>query len=70
MTTESNKALVMRFINRVQNHHNTTPLELKLPIGPHTIEVRREGFSSIPRDVIVEIEKGETKHVSFTFNRD
>ncbi len=50
--------------------HNTTPLELKLPIGPHTIEVRREGFSSIPRDVIVEIEKGETKHVSFTFNRD
>ena len=50
--------------------HNTTPLELKLSVGPHTIEVKRDGFSTIPRDVIVEIKKGETKYVSFTFNRN
>ena len=50
--------------------HNTTPLQLKLAVGPHTIEVKRDGFSTIPRDVIVEIKKGETKYVSFTFNRN
>ncbi len=50
--------------------HNTTPLDIKLPVGSHTIEVRRDGFSPIPRDVIVEVEKGQTKYVSFTLNKN
>lgn len=48
---------------------NTTPLEVKLPVGSHTIEVRREGFNSIPRDIIVVVEKGATKRVAFTFSK-
>ncbi len=47
--------------------HNTTPLEIELPVGSHTIEVRRDGFNSVPKDVIVQVENGETKYVSFTF---
>jgi serine/threonine protein kinase len=49
---------------------NTTPLELKLPIGSHTIEIRREGFNAVPKDIIVVVEKNETKFVSFSFSKD
>ncbi len=47
--------------------HNTTPLEVKLTAGSHTIEVKRDGFNSVPKDVIVKVEKGQTKYVSFSF---
>jgi hypothetical protein len=49
---------------------NTTPIELRLPAGSHTIEVRREGFNAVPRDIIVEVEKDQTKYVSFTFMKN
>ena len=49
---------------------NTTPVEIKLPVGSHTIEVRREGFSAIPRDIIVVVQKGQTKYVSFTLTKN
>ncbi len=45
---------------------NTTPLELSLPVGTHTIEVRRDGFNAVPKDIIVTVEKDQTKFVSFT----
>lgn len=49
--------------------HNTTPLQLKLTVGAHSIELKRDGFNSIPKDVIVQVEKGQTKHVAFTFTQ-
>ncbi|MFQ6114320.1 MAG: PEGA domain-containing protein, partial [bacterium] len=48
---------------------NTTPLKINLPIGSHTIAVKRDGFDSIPKDIIVAVEKGVTKYVSFTFTK-
>lgn len=49
---------------------NTTPLELTLPVGSHTIEVRRDGFNALPRDIIVTVEKDQTKYVSFTLMKN
>ncbi len=49
---------------------NTTPVEISLSAGSHTIEVRRKGFSSVPRDIIVEVKKGETKYVAFTLMKN
>ncbi|MFQ5652740.1 MAG: PEGA domain-containing protein [bacterium] len=49
--------------------HNTTPLKVQLPVGSHTIEVKRDGFNSVPKDVIVKVEKDQTKYVSFVFMR-
>jgi serine/threonine protein kinase len=49
---------------------NTTPLEIALPVGSHTIEVRRDGFNSIPKDIIVVVEKDQTKFVAFTFTKN
>jgi len=54
---------------RWEKGHNTTPLELKLTVGSHTIELKRPGFNAIPKDVIIKVEKGQTKYVSFTFTR-
>ncbi len=48
---------------------NTTPLEITLPAGSHTVEVRRDGFNSIPQDIIVVVEKDQTKYVGFTFTK-
>ncbi len=48
---------------------NTTPLDIKLPVGDHSIEVRRDGFSSVPKDVIVKVEAGKTQYAAFTFTR-
>ncbi|MCG8606779.1 protein kinase [bacterium] len=53
-----------------QGTPNTTPLELELPVGSHTIEIRREGFNAVPKDIIVVVEKNETKFVSFSFSKD
>lgn len=49
---------------------NTTPLELTLPAGSHTVEVRRDGFNAVPKDIIVVIEKDQTKYVSFTLMKN
>lgn len=49
--------------------HNTTPVELRLPVGPHTIAVKRDGYNSLPQDIIVNVEKDETKYVAFTFSK-
>jgi hypothetical protein len=37
--------------------YSTTPLKIKLPVGSHKIEVKREGFHSSPVDTMVNIEK-------------
>jgi hypothetical protein len=39
-------------------------------VGSHTIEVRRDGFNSIPKDIIVVVEKDQTKFVAFTFTKN
>ncbi|MFQ5640054.1 MAG: protein kinase [bacterium] len=49
---------------------NTTPVEISLPVGSHTIEVRREGFNAIPRDIIVVVDTKSTKFVSFTLTKN
>jgi serine/threonine protein kinase len=48
---------------------NTTPLKIDLPVGTHTITVKRDGFNPIPQDTVVEVEKGVTKYVSFTLTK-
>lgn len=52
-----------------EDKHNTTPIELKLPVGVHTIAVKREGFSANPEEVRIKIDKNTTKRVSFTFTK-
>lgn len=49
---------------------NTTPVQISLPVGLHTIEIRRDGFNAIPRDIIMVVAKQETKYVSFTLTKD
>ncbi len=49
---------------------NTTPLELSLAAGSHTVEIRRDGFNAVPRDIIVVVEKDQTKYVSFTLMKN
>lgn len=52
-----------------QEKHNTTPIELRLPVGVHTIAVKRDGFTASPPEVKVEVEENTTKRVAFTFSK-
>jgi len=52
-----------------EDKHNTTPIELRLPVGVHTIEVKRDGFTASPSEVRVKVEENATKRVSFTFSK-
>ena len=48
-----------------QGEHNTTPLKIKLPVGNHRVEVKRDGFISSPVYTSIFIEKNLEKRVSF-----
>jgi hypothetical protein len=48
-----------------QGEYNTTPLRIKLPIGYHRVEVKRDGFVCSPEYKSVFIEKNVEKRVSF-----
>ena len=52
-----------------EENPNTTPLNMNLPVGSHTISVRREGFVSTPKDKTVIVDKGVTKYFSFVFSK-
>ncbi len=45
--------------------HNTTPLELRLEVGPHKIEVRRDGFVALPADTTIVVAKNSKEFASF-----
>jgi hypothetical protein len=47
------------------NESNTTPLRLKLPVGLHQIEVKREDFFCIPADTSIFVDENTEKLVSF-----
>jgi len=48
-----------------QGGQNTTPLKIKLPVGNHRIEVKRDGFVSSPEYKFIFIEKNVETRVSF-----
>lgn len=48
-----------------QGEQNTTPLKIKLPVGNHRVEVKRDGFVSSPEYKSIFIEKNVEKRVSF-----
>jgi len=48
-----------------QGEYNTTPLKIRLPVGNHKVEVRRDGFVSSPAHTAIFIEKDVEKRVSF-----
>ena len=48
-----------------QEKHNTTPLELSLEVGPHKIEVRRDGFVALPSDTTIVVAKDTKEFTSF-----
>jgi hypothetical protein len=49
-----------------RGQQNTTPIVVELPVGPHTVSVKRDGFQNRPDQFEVITEKGQTKYVSFT----
>lgn len=49
--------------------HNTTPLELKLSVGLHLIELKRDGFVCEPPSIRVQVAKDETQYISFSLER-
>jgi hypothetical protein len=48
-----------------QGEYNTTPLKIRLPVGYHKVEVKRDNFFSSPVDTAIFIAKGMEKRVSF-----
>jgi len=48
---------------------NTTPLQIKLPVGKHTIKVSRDGFVAKPMDLVVDVKENETIFISFTLSK-
>lgn len=49
--------------------HNTTPLNLKLPVGQYTFSVKREGFTAIPSDTTIQVKKNAVQYLSFKLVR-
>jgi len=52
-----------------QKKHNTTPLEVNLEAGSHKIEVRREGFVTIPADTTIVVGTNRTHFISFRLTK-
>lgn len=51
------------------NSPNTTPLNLRLPAGPHKISVQRSGFVAVPKDTTVLVEKDQMVHAYFSLKK-
>ena len=45
--------------------NNTTPIEINLEVGSHKIEVRREGFATLPADTAIVVGNNTIQFVSF-----
>jgi len=50
--------------------HNTTPIEINLEVGSHKIEVRREGFATLPADTAIVVGNNTTQFVSFRLAKE
>ena len=50
--------------------HNTTPIEINLEVGSHKIEVRREGFATLPADTAIVVGNNTIQFVSFRLAKE
>ncbi|MFQ5751159.1 MAG: protein kinase [bacterium] len=49
--------------------NNTTPIEISLPVGSHTISVARDGYFCVPQDTTITVKKGTPLYLSFHLSK-